>query len=78
MRSSKVDSEGSTKEARGKHAILGYIGKKLLQTTNLALSEEEEHLLDHRVRSSLYLREIIRFVSSSCIKTYAILHFQMF
>jgi hypothetical protein len=65
-------------ETRVKQLDLCYIRKSLLHPTSFALSEGEEHLFDHRMRSSLHRREIIRFVSSSCLKTFAFLHFLMF
>lgn len=55
-----------------------YTGRKLLQVTSFNLSTADKHLCDQRERSSLHLLEIIRFVSSSYLKTLAFLHFQIF
>ena len=52
--------------------------KKLLQATRFILPAEEEHLFNQWERSSLHLLEIIKFVSPSCLKTFAFMHFQMF
>ena len=52
--------------------------KKLFQATSFSLSSGDEHLLNQRERSSLQRLEIIKLVSSSCRKTLAFLHFQIF
>jgi len=52
--------------------------KKLPHSNSLALSGREEHQLDKRDKSSLHLRDIIKFVSSSLLKTFAFLHFRIF
>jgi len=71
--------EEGTEIDRNKNNLgLCYIGKKLPHSNSLALSGREEHQLDKRDKSSLHLRDIIKFVSSSLLKTFAFLHFRIF